>query len=267
MRSTNSQILLVALCVYGLFAIGCGANLLPTAAPSKEINIAAAANLAVIIDELTNQFSASSGIQTVVSLGSTTSLAHQIENGAPFDIFVSADTEHVDHLIKRGLIIAESRRIYAGGKLVVLTSSVIMNLQDLASPAIKVIAVPKPEVAPYGRAAVDAIKRLNLWSSLEPKIVYAQNVAMSKQFLRSGNADAAFTAASLISPNDIESSITLPVAKNLHRPIDQALGIIATSTRQETVKTFAAFLLSKKVQSLLVTRGYTSASQQETTAN
>lgn len=267
MRSTNSQILLVTLFTCGLFTIKCGTNLLPTATPSKAINIAAAANLAVIIDELTDQFSASNGIQTVVSLGSTTSLAHQIENGAPFDIFVSADTEHVDHLIELGLLVAESRRIYARGKLVVLTTSVITDLQDLTAPAIKVIAVPKPEVAPYGRATVDAIKRLNLWSSLKPKIVYAQNVAMSKQFLRSGNADAAFTANSLINANDMESSITLPIAKNLHRPIDQALGIIATSTQQEAVKIFAAFLLSKEVQSLLVTRGYRPAPQRQTTTN
>ena len=220
--------------------------------------MAAAANLAAVIEELTERFEKRTGIRAVVSVGSTASLAHQIENGAPFDVFLAADTEHVDRLVEQGLVSAESRHVYARGVLVVwsLTHD-ITSPADLASSRFKVIAVPKPEVAPYGRAAVDALKALGLWPSLEPKLVYAQNVAMAKQFAQSGNADAALVASSLVGSGDAsETPDALVIRGDLHAPLDQALGIVTASSRVREAEAFAAFVLSDEVQTWLEVRGY-----------
>ena len=259
----NLRNFFIIFCTY-IFAViaGCDnyANL--EKIPSEKLTVAASANLTAVIDELTARFHSVSEIQTVVSMGSTASLAHQIENGAPIDIFLAADTEHVDLLVKQGLISSSTRHIYARGMLVAWANSVkVKDLNDLTSPSIEVIAMPKPEVAPYGLAAVDAMKALNIWQLLKPKIVYAQNVAMSKQFVQSGNADVAFTAKSLIHFNGVTSSVSLPVSESLHQPLNQALGVVATSPLQDAARKFTAFLLSKEIQSLLIARGYRPAPQ------
>ena len=220
--------------------------------------MAAAANLAAVVEGLSERFEERTGIRAVVSLGSTAALAHQIENGAPFDVFLSADTAHVDQLVERGLITAESRRVYARGVLVIWSAGgAIESPRDLALSRFKIVAVPKPEVAPYGFAAVEALKALKLWSAIEPKIVYAQNVAMAKQFAKSLNADAAFTANSLVrSDAAAETADAFVIPGDLHAPLDQALGIVTASSRQDEAQAFAAFLLSGDVQTWLAGRGY-----------
>ena len=246
--------------------LGCGDPSTQSTASRREVVVAAAANLAAVIEELTERFEKRTGIRAVVSVGSTASLAHQIENGAPFDVFLAADTEHVDRLVEQGLVSAESRHVYARGVLVVwsLTHD-ITSPADLASSRFKVIAVPKPEVAPYGRAAVDALKALGLWPALEPKLVYAQNVAMAKQFAQSGNADAALMASSLVGSGDAsETPDALVIRGDLHTPLDQALGVIAASPRRDAAQAFAAFLLSDDVQTFLELRGYRRVGPAET---
>ena len=250
---------LLGLLLWALAAtLGCGAPSSQSTASQREVVVAAAANLAAVIEELTERFEARTGIRALVSMGSTASLAHQIENGAPFDVFLAADTEHVDRLVEQGLVSAESRRVYARGVLVVwsLTHD-ITSPADLASSRFKLIAVPKPEVAPYGRAAVDALKALGLWPSLEPKIVYAQNVAMAKQFAQSGNADAALMASSLVGSGDAsETPEALVISGDLHAPLDQALGIVTASSSLEAARAFAAFVLSDEMQTWLAGKGY-----------
>ncbi len=246
--------------VFSLLAatLGCGEPSAQSTASRREVVVAAAANLAAVVEELTERFEEHTGIRAVVSMGSTASLAHQIENGAPFDVFLAADTEHVDRLVEQGLIAAESRRVYARGVLVVWSASgAVAGPGDLTSPRFKVIAVPKPEVAPYGFAAVEALKALKLWSAIEPKIVYAQNVAMAKQFAESRNADAAFTANSLVLSGDAsEAPDALVIPSRLHAPLDQALGIVARSPSPHAAEAFATFLLSDEVQTWLEARGY-----------
>ena len=235
----------------------------------EEIHIAAAANLAEVMGELTERFRAQTRIPTVVSLGSTASLAHQIENGAPFDVFLAADTEHIDRLVEQEILTPESRRIYALGMLVVWSASHSIEVpEDLASPRIEVIAVPKPEVAPYGRAAVEALKSLDLWPLIAPRVVYAQNAAMAKQFAQSGNADAALTAGSLDAADGLgKTPVVLPIASHLHQPLHQALGIVKASPRRASAEAFAAFLLSGEMQAWLAARGYRAAPLSESVKN
>ena len=169
---------------------------------SQEITVAAASNLTNAFEELGKQFTARTGIRVVFSFGATADLAKQIESRGPFDLFASADVEHVDELVGKGMIAADTRALYARGRLVLWkppNGRVAFNrIEDLTSAEVKFIAIAKPDLAPYGRAAVETLRSLNLWLEVEPKIVYAQNVTQARQYAQSGNAELAFLPLALM---------------------------------------------------------------------
>src|SRR5579872_1037384 len=167
-----------------------------------KLTIAAAANLMDVLGEVGPAFKAQKGIDVVFSYGATAELTQQIDNGAPFDVFAAADTEHIDFLVARQKLIADSQAIYAKGQLALWIpgdeSGGIRDLKSLAVPKIHFIAIAQPKLAPYGEAAVEALTKANLWEPLQSKIVYANSISMAKQLAATGNADAAFTAYSLV---------------------------------------------------------------------
>jgi len=226
-------------------------------ATSQEITVAAAANLTNACEELGNQFTSETGIRVIFSFGATADLSKQIENGGPFDVFASADVEHVDELASKGFIAADARAIYARGRLVLWRppgGTVVLNrIEDLTSADVKFIAIAKPDVAPYGRAAVETLRSLNLWPQVEPKIVYAQNVAQAKQYAASGNADLAFLPLALVKVGEGQY---VEVDKHLYQPIDQVIGVIKASSKQESARRFVDFVLSQEGQAVLARFGY-----------
>ena len=115
------------------------------------------------------------------------------------------------------------------------------KLADVAQPDVKIIALAKPELAPYGLAARETLQKLGIWNQVEPRIVFADNINMAKQYGSSGNADAVFTAYSLVLR---ESGKVIPVDEKLHAPIEQALGIVAASKNQSAAKAFTTWLLT-----------------------
>jgi molybdate transport system substrate-binding protein len=211
----------------------------------REVAVAAAANLNAVFQTLGPQFEAETGIHPVFSFASTAQLAAQIDNGAPFDVFTAADTEHVDALVKKARIVSGSRAVYATGILALWipprSPATISKPADVANPAVKVIALAKPELAPYGLAARQTLQKLGIWNQVKSRIVYADNINMAKQYGSSGNADAVFTAYSLVLK---EPGKVIPVDENLHSPIEQALGIVAASKNQNAAKTFTTWLLT-----------------------
>jgi len=227
------------------------------AAPQQTVTIAAAANLSDVCQTLGSQFEKETGIHPVFSFGSTAQLTQQIENGAPFDLFLAADAEHPRKLDTEYLLLPDSRVVYATGVLVLWIPSgshaKIERLGDLVSGDVKVIALAKPELAPYGQAAVETLTKLGLWDHVKEKVVYADNISMAKQYGTSGNADAVFTAWSLVLT---ESGRTIPVDETLHRPISQELGVIAKSANLPAARSFAAFLTKGKGRDILASHGY-----------
>ncbi len=223
----------------------------------SEINVAAAANLSEAFVELGQRFTAQTGVRVVYSFGATADLAKQIENGAPFDVFAAADVEHVDELKKNGLIVAETDAVYARGRLVLWTPGgsrvAIKSIQDVSRAEVERIAIAKPDVAPYGRAAVEALRALNLWETVEPKIVYGQSVAQARQFAATGNAEVAFIPKSLVKEGE---GRFIEVDEQLHAPINQALAVIKASNKQDAAHRFAAYVSSPEGQALLERYGY-----------
>ncbi len=229
---------------------------------TQEITVGAAANLTSVFEELARRFKAQTGIGVVLSFGATADLAKQIENGAPFDVFAAADVAHVEGLERENLLVEGSTALYARGHLVLWTPAAgrarIGDVADLARADVEKVAIAKPELAPYGQAAVEALRALGLWTEIGPKVLYAQNVAQAKQFAATGNADAAFIPKALVKAGEGEA---FEIEENLHQPINQALGIVKSSTKQEAARRFVAFILSEEGQALFESYGYSRPSR------
>jgi molybdate transport system substrate-binding protein len=226
----------------------------PAPPPPDELTVAAAANLTNVFGEVGQAFTKKTGVTVVFSYGNTSQLAQQIENGAPFDVFAAADTEHVDALVKTGKLASDSRAVYARGQLALWAPmGDVRELPDLLNPKVRFIAIAQPELAPYGQAAVEALKAAGLWDKLQPKFVYANSISEARQLAASGNANAAFTAYSLVLH---DSGTVLKVAPGLYRPIEQALAIVSASPKTLEARQFNTFLLGPEGRSILANNGY-----------
>ena len=229
----------------------------PGQTPKREVTVAAAANLSEVFQVVGTQFETATGIHPVFSFASTAQLALQIENGAPFDVYAAADVEHVEQLEKKGLLLPRSRAVYATGILALWippgSTVKVDGPEGLVQPAVKVIALAKPKLAPYGLAARETLQKLGIWDRVQSRVVYADNINMAKQYGASGNADAVFTAYSLVLK---EAGKVIQVDEKLHNPIDQALGIVAASKHPDTAQQFVDFLLRGRGRDILGNSGY-----------
>ena len=248
--TNQCRVVFLVVAVIALLASGCAG-----AKPSRELHVAAAANLTKALDELDRAFREESGIVVVPTYGATAQLAQQIENGAPIDLFLAADATHVDQLIAKGVAEPGSRAIYARGRLAMWAPqrADISSLQDLASPGVKTIGCARPELAPYGAAAVQALRRAGLWEKVDPKLVYAQSISAAKQFADSGNAAASFTALSLVI---LAGGHRVDVDQKLYDPIDQAMCIVKASAYPGESQRFRDFLLGTAAAEIFIKYGY-----------
>ncbi len=232
----------------------CGMSGLPALAAKSEITVAAAANLMDVFGQIGPAFEAETEIHPVFSFASTAQLTQQIENSAPFDVFAAADSEHIAKLEREKLLTPGTRALYAMGVLAMWIppgSKVrVSGLPDLASPDVRVIAVANPALAPYGKAAVDLLEKQPQWGRVKPKIVYAENISMAKQYGKSGNADVVFTAYSLVLH---ESGKVIPLAAS---GLEQEMAVVANSPHQTDARRFEDFLLRGKGRQILTQFGY-----------
>ena len=218
------------------------------------LTVAAAANLTSAFAPMGQAFTQETGIHVVFSYASTAQLTQQIENAAPFDVFAAADTGHVDQLVRDAKILPESRVIFARGRLALWDpKGAVKKIEDLTAASIRFVAIAKPEAAPYGEAAVESLKSLGIWDTIQPKVVYATNINMAKQYAATGNADVVFTAYSLVQN---EGGRVIVVDEKLHRPIDQAAGIVSASARKAEARRFVSFLTGKEGRDILERFGY-----------
>ncbi len=194
-----------------------------TARADEPLRVAAASDLAAAFKEVGAAFEKQTGTKVVFSFGSTGLLAKQIEQGAPFDVFAAANVSFTDDVVQAGACAADSRSLYARGRLVVWVArdrEAPRSVAELAEPRYRRIAIANPEHAPYGRAATQTFETLKLDGALKPKLVFGENVQQALQFAQSGNAEAAVVALSLAVISDGK---WLEIDEKLHKPIDQAM--------------------------------------------
>ncbi len=222
-----------------------------------QVTVGAAANLTDVFRQAGREFEAQTGIHPVFSFASTAQLAQQIENGAPYDAFAAADSEHVAKLEKENLLQPGSRAVYATGVLALWipasSHAKVNRIEDLVSPDVKVIAAANPQLAPYGEATIQTLQHLGILDQVKSRIVYAPNINVARQYGTSGNADAVFTAYSLVLK---ESGKVMRVSEDLHRPIRQELGIVKNSAHLAEARRFTDFLLHGRGKQILASFGY-----------
>jgi molybdate transport system substrate-binding protein len=232
------------------------------------LRVAAAADLEPILPRILTQFQQTTGIRAEATYQASAALTMQIENGAPFDLFLSADVSFPRRLISEGLADAAGTAdssmpiTYARGTLVLWARKDSKlpppSLELLRNPELRRLAIANPDRAPYGRAAVALIKNLKLSDSLRARLVTAEDISQAAQFVESGNADAGLISLTSAMTARLTASGTYYVISNdLYPSIEQGAVIVSRTTERGTVHKLLDFLLSSPVQAQLAKAGLT----------
>lgn len=223
---------------------GCAAQGSPTAAPAPEaLLVAAAADLQFAFTDVAALYRQQTGRQVILTFGSTGQLSQQIENGAPYDVFASADESYVDGLSAKGLTLPETQQLYAQGRLVLAVNKQsglhVTDLKQLADPSVKQISIANPDHAPYGKAARQAMQAAGVWESVKSKLVYGDNITQALQFIQSGNAAAGIVALSVAGVPEISSTL---IDAKLHEPLNQKLTVLRRTKLADAARAFIALV-------------------------
>lgn len=203
----------------------------PRHATAAPLLVFAAADLREALPEVAAAYRRAGGDSVVVTFAATGTLAAQITDGAPADLFFSADEATLARLAAQHTVVDRTRRVYAVGRLALVTARgvpPVVQLAELTRPAVRTVAIADPAHAPYGRAAQQALEHAGLWDQLRPKLVYAPNVAQAFRFVQGGNADAGLIARSALGAGETSAAYTL-VDTALYAPIRQAAAVVASS--------------------------------------
>jgi len=230
-----------------------------TQVQADEVTVAVAANFTAPMQKIALAFEQDSGHKIVAAYGSTGKFYAQIKNGAPFDVMLTADDETPIKLVAESAAVAGTQFTYAIGKLVLWSAK--PALVDGAGEVLKKgafdhIALANPQLAPYGAAAVQTMKALGVWETLQPKVVTAESIAQSYQFISSGNALLGFVALSqVLKDGKIEGSVWLVPAK-LYRPIRQDAVILEKGRGKPAALALMKFLKGAKAKVIIKSFGY-----------
>ncbi|HCN73518.1 MAG: molybdate ABC transporter substrate-binding protein [Pusillimonas sp.] len=223
-------------------------------------NIAVAANFAAPVKEIAQAFESESGHHLTISAGSTGKLFSQIQNGAPFDVFLAADTKTPGKAEEAGLSVPETRFTYAIGKLVLWSPDpglVEDEASVLETDRFERIAMANPKVAPYGLATEQVIKKLDLVDTLSEKWVFGQSIGQTYQFIASGNAPLGFVALSQVfSRGKIQSGSAWIVPENMYTPLAQDVQLLKHGQNNAAATAFIAFLKSPTALAIIESFGY-----------
>jgi molybdate transport system substrate-binding protein len=222
--------------------------------------IASAANVQFAMDEVISQFTEKTGIDCDVIISSSGKLTAQIIEGAPFDVFISADLEYPQKIADAHLAIKDPL-VYARGKLVLwsMQDDVNPGIKKLGEATIRHIALANPDVAPYGRAAREVLQYYSLYDQVQRKLVFGESIAQVNQFVISQAVDAGFTAKSVVlSPQLKDEGSWIDIDPMAYKPIEQGFIILSKSHLPIQAKSFEEFLLSEQAARILEDYGYES---------
>lgn len=241
---------------------------LPNFVHSAEINVAVASNFTHTIKKIVAKFEAESGHKVSLSVASSGKHYAQIRYGAPFHLFLSADQEKPATLEQSGSVITGRRFTYAIGKLVLVAGKNYPDMppQDiLNSGAFERIALANPKLAPYGKAAEETLRALDLWGANQTKLVMGENIAQTYQFLNTGNVDLAFISASQLMDNSsIGSQQIWEIPESMYAPIRQDAVLLKSAEGLPAAIEFYNYLKQEKVVRMIESFGYRVPQSQNT---
>ena len=227
--------------------------------PEEKLTIAVAANMQYAAEELLEVFTQETGINTQMIVGSSGKLTAQIMQSAPYDVFISADMKYPETLVENGYA-TEKARVYAYGKLVLVSTSdsINPNVNSLTSGSVKKIAIANPNLAPYGKAAIDFFEKKGIYEIVKPKLVYGESIVQTNQFMTSGVVQIGFTSKStVLAKTDLFNDRWVAVDEKLYSPIAQGVVVIKRKrANRENTRLFYNFMFSEKAEEILNTFGY-----------
>jgi molybdate transport system substrate-binding protein len=207
-----------------------------------ELIVAAAADLVFALREIAPVFEKEHQVEVILVFGSTGQLAQQIQHGAPVDVFFAANETFVQDLRAKGAVRPDSVEPYAEGQIVLATQRgrpALSTLRDLTRDDVKRVAIANPTHAPYGMAAREALTSAGVWSQVQPKLVYGENIRQALQFLQTGNVDAAILALSVAQVPEVHFTRIEP---SLYKPIVQAAAVTTRSRHADLAGAFIRFV-------------------------
>lgn len=231
-------------------------------AEEKEIRIAAAADLKFAMGELSEMFEKQSGTRVNVTYGSSGNFFSQFQNGAPFDLFFSADIEYPKKLEATGLTEPGTLYEYAIGRIVIWTPAdakvdvTKQGWKSLLDASVEKIAIANPEHAPYGRAAVAALQKAGIYEFVEPKLVYGENISQAAQFVQSGAAQAGIVAMSLAVSPAMRDGKRWQIPAEMHPPLEQGAVILKHANHKDAALSFLEFVKSASGRAILAKYGF-----------
>lgn len=232
------------------------------AKPCGTVAVAAASDLTYAMNEIAANFEKATGCTVRVSTGSSGNFLTQIENGAPFDVFFSADIAYPKKLEADGFATRGSTYLYAIGKIALWTRrdsrvDVGKGLLALRDPAVGKIAIANPEHAPYGRAAEEALRQAGVYEAVKDRLVLGENISQAAEFVESGNADAGILALSLLlSPELKDKGRAWNIPENLYIPIQQGAVAVRAAANPQGARQFLEFIKMPATVALLERYGF-----------
>ncbi len=243
---------------------GSAAALAPQSRPKPcgVVTVAAASDLTDVMNEIAASFERETGCAVRVSTGSSGNFLSQIENGAPFDVFFSADIEYPKKLESEGLAAPASTYLYAIGKIVLWTRNdsrldISKGLVVLRDPAVQKISIANPQHAPYGRAAEEALRKSGIYDAVKSQLVLGENISQAAQFVESGNADVGILALSLaVSPVMKQKGRFEAIPEDLYKPIEQGAVVTRAAPNPRGARIFLDYIKIPAITALLERYGF-----------
>jgi len=241
-------------------------------AQKNQLRIAAAADLKFALAELAAQYEKQAGTKVEVTYGSSGNFFSQIQNGAPFDLFFSADIDYPGKLVDSGWAKPSTLREYAIGRIVIWTPPDARldpeksSWNALLDSRVQKIAIANPAHAPYGRAAVAALLKAGIYEKVYTKLVYGENISQAAQFVESGNAQAGILALSLVLSPAMSSGKRWEIPSEMYPPIRQAAVVLNSAENEAGARGFLDFVTSATGQQILATHGFASPASSKSQA-
>ncbi|HXM96411.1 MAG TPA: molybdate ABC transporter substrate-binding protein [Candidatus Dormibacteraeota bacterium] len=246
-----------------LFVVGLLCMSAPYSKPQvREIRVAAAADLSFAMPDLARQFEKQTRVKVSVTYGSSGNFYAQMQNGGPFDLFFSADIEYPRKLEAVGLAEPGTLYEYALGRIVIWApvdsklNLAMQGWQALLEPRVQKIAIANPQHAPYGRAALAALKNAGIYEQVKAKLVFGENIAQAAQFIQSGNADAGIIAMSLALSSAMRNGKCWEIPASMHPPIEQGMILLKSARDKDMARAFLEFVLSPTGKGILTKFGF-----------
>ncbi|AHF08930.1 MULTISPECIES: molybdate ABC transporter substrate-binding protein [Dehalobacter] len=223
----------------------------------EKITVAAAADLALAFKEIGDLYEQTTGNEAEITFSSSGTAREQIANGAPYDVYASANIKYVDDLIAQDKIIADSKELYAIGRVgaATLVSSPlqIKEASDLLKPEFKKIAIANPDHAPYGVAAKEALESMGLWDKLKDKMVYGKDIQDVLTMVKTGNVEAGLISLSVVNKNEVNF---LLFDDKLHKPLKQAIAVVKGTQHEKAAREFIKFVNGEQGREIMKKYGF-----------